>query len=99
MIDGRLLLTLHELPLVDLADQLEAWVASVDDGAHCRAFHFVFDGPRDLREAFRIVPRPMQWQFTSRYEIERHPRLLEIGEVKDLVRTFVTDVKQAGGAA
>jgi hypothetical protein len=99
VVDGQLLLRLDEFPLTHLAEQLEAWAEAVDDGPNCRAFHFVLDGPRHLSGAFRIEPRPEQWQFTSQYETGRHARLMGIDEVKGLVRTFVRGMKEAGGAA
>lgn len=89
--DGsRPLLVLDDYPVDDLAEELSAWLATVsDESPSC--FVFAADQPR-LAGSLRIEPRPVNWQFTSRWETARHePVPLE--EIRRVVRAFVNEVK------
>ena len=85
-VDGETMVELPDVPLLRLADQLEAWAASVDDDAHCTSFLV-----RDplLQGTFRIEPRPLGWQFTSCRERRRHTRLLTLADWRTAIAQFV----------
>jgi len=63
--NGLLLLRFKDLALSELAEQLQEWIAIVDDDKNCCEFSFYLDSEPETIGLLRIIPRPVGWQICS----------------------------------
>jgi len=90
--NGERLVCFPNIALSELAKQLQEWVSSVDDAGNCREFAFYIHGEPDTAGLFRIIPRPVGWQFNSTQHHSRRTIPISLAAHTAMAKSIVEQV-------